>query len=163
MLEAAEVPPSPEAAEVATPSAEPGAGGGEGGGGKVNLYTADYDWEEHSAEHTGILELPCTRLTTEEEAAVQREQGECWERHHYAHRCRSFSAKNYLAAAFPELEGGSKTVVDAGCGAGASTLPLLKAFPSHRFVCFDLSVSAVARLRADPAFAAASPRATAVA
>jgi len=60
--------------------------------------------------------------------------------------------RHWLASAFPDLSNGAATIVECGCGVGNSIFALREANPALKFFAFDLSVSAVEILKANPRF-----------
>lgn len=108
-------------------------------------------------------------------AKLESTEGGNWEKH-YSTNKQHFPVKNYVIHAFPKLlptiEGKSSSevlqelclhettlsserrlIMEAGCGTGSVTLPLLRLFPRDKFVCFDVSETAIDCLQHHPAAA----------
>lgn len=83
-------------------------------------------------------------------------QREYWDLFYRFNQERFFKDRHYLGREFPLLEPGSaasesfESLVEAGCGAGNTLFPLVRAFPQKRFFALDLSEEALALLRRHP-------------
>ncbi|MCI4346788.1 MAG: methyltransferase domain-containing protein [Thermoplasmata archaeon] len=93
--------------------------------------------------------------------AIRAGTGFCWHEHHndlYI-GCKKFFKPGYLANLvgtwLPSLEGvvakleKGATVADVGCGLGASTIIMAKAFPNSKFVGFDYHTESIEWARND--------------
>ena len=110
-------------------------------------------------------------LDTIAEAFVER-RGVGWHEHHpdlFAGTERFFRpgyAANLISSWIPALDGvqarleSGGVVADVGCGHGASTILLAKAFPRSRFVGFDYHDASIERAREAAAEAGVDDRAT---
>lgn len=58
-----------------------------------------------------------------------------------------FKARRYLTTEFPVLASKGITVLEVGCGTGASALPVLSHNPESRVIACDFAASAVASIK----------------
>ncbi len=73
-------------------------------------------------------------------------QASAWDRFHSQHSATPFfKARRYLLQEFPVLgtRGKTLTVLEVGCGGGASALPLLQSNQDVRVAACDFAASAV--------------------
>eukprot|EP00892_Ulva_mutabilis_P009659 jgi/Ulvmu1/7065/UM033_0125.1 len=75
-----------------------------------------------------------------------------WEDFHAVHSsAKFFKPRRYMPLAFPELVQADIHVVELGCGAGASIMPVLQANQSCRATVSDVSATAIDNLRSQAA------------
>lgn len=88
---------------------------------------------------------------------VVRSQTRCWDIFYKHHGDNFFLERSYLARDFPALAR-CGSLLEIGCGTGASFLPLLARYPGLHVTAFDLSARAVALASAHAAAAGAAQR-----
>ena len=111
----------------------------------------DVEWEESdrlAAERLIAAQTPAPAAVATECTAKATE---CWDVH-YAANPRNYKDRRYLHNEFPQLleprrGGGELLVLEIGCGAGNSLLPLLHTNPSARGFACDLAPSSVELVR----------------
>ena len=92
-------------------------------------------------------------LAPEEISALDAEADSHWDAFYRANGSKFFKERHYLHLEFPflvENEGDGKTLLEVGCGTGASVFPLARAGPRLSVKCFDFAESAVALVRENP-------------
>lgn len=120
----------------------------------VQYHDSDFDWEEAKAEYDAVLhqlqqsgsamcehddplqstELGQSSTSTDKcDAELVPPSPSPWEQFHATHAtARFFKPRRYLLHAFPVLADPGIKVLELGCGAGASLLPILVANPTSR-------------------------------
>ncbi|KAL6781834.1 hypothetical protein ACKKBF_B09610 [Auxenochlorella protothecoides x Auxenochlorella symbiontica] len=139
-----------------------------GSGVAAEYHDADFDWSEAAAEAAALVASgggvcaagcapgaqggACHASDAGEEGAAtatgQQPGSEPWERFHAQHAsARFFKPRRYLLHTFPALRAEGLRLLELGCGAGASLIPILLANPSARVLGCDISASALALAR----------------
>ena len=118
----------------------------------VTLHCTDFVYDAHAADvekeiHFSEIELG--------DAGQDANKNEIWWEKHYTQSGSHFPIKNYLVKAFPELLTGKdeKNVLECGCGTGSAVLPVVNIRKNDHFFAFDISKTAVARLKSNEKYA----------
>jgi SAM-dependent methyltransferase len=82
-----------------------------------------------------------------------------WELFYARNQNQFFKERNYLWISFPQLDAVAQsaaaeiTFMEVGCGTGSTVIPILKRYPTFRFIAFDFSEVAVSLLQSNPDYA----------
>lgn len=75
-----------------------------------------------------------------------------WNNFFIRNSTRAYKNRHYLTQVFPELTTGNLLILEAGCGVGNSTFPLLQLNPTLQFFSFDFSKHAITLMKANNAY-----------
>ncbi|EFJ10439.1 hypothetical protein SELMODRAFT_235583 [Selaginella moellendorffii] len=112
---------------------------------EVAYYSKDFDWNDLREEVESAQDLARVeeKMISSEHACTA---ALAWEKFHSRHsQGIFFKERRYLLKEFPELGRSNQdfTVLEVGCGAGSSAIPILRATTTARVYACDLSEAAV--------------------
>ena len=123
-------------------------------GADVHYFNADFDYEEHrrrvfpdEAQTSAEVNTAAVSCDADARWADSTHQAAAWSRFYDCHDSTPFfKSRRYLTAEFPALQRSDPgvTILEVGCGTGASVVPLLRQNQGARVVACDFSASAVA-------------------
>ena len=125
---------------------------------EVQFYSNDFAWEELVPAGEAIVAQQAGPADGAMREGFEERPAAFWDDFFGKHQAKFFKPRNYITACFPQLKQADSTdcpvVLDVGCGAGSTLVPMLRANAKLRVFGCDFSERAVECAREQTTFAA---------